>query len=139
MSDESLARIRPVDRKISAPIPLKKMAISIMSEIITVRHQREGGPLTQGDGKHPRQTDRRVNEPRVAIVILAAGTSSRLGRPKQLLELDGEPLIRWTVRHAIASLCERLFSSWAAGATRSPRPPGDSGQRTVINLDFAQG
>ena len=35
------------------------------------------------------------------IVILAAGSSGRFGRPKQLLELDGEILIRRVVRQAL--------------------------------------
>jgi xanthine dehydrogenase accessory factor len=30
----------------------------------------------------------------IAIAVLAAGASTRLGRPKQLVELDGEPLVR---------------------------------------------
>lgn len=33
-----------------------------------------------------------------AAVVLAAGASRRLGRPKQLLELEGEPLVRRTAR-----------------------------------------
>lgn len=33
-------------------------------------------------------------------VVLAAGGSTRLGRPKQLLELDGEPLVRRAARIA---------------------------------------
>jgi molybdenum cofactor cytidylyltransferase len=33
-------------------------------------------------------------------VVLAAGGSTRLGRPKQLLELDGEPLVRRAARRA---------------------------------------
>jgi molybdenum cofactor cytidylyltransferase len=43
-------------------------------------------------------------EPLVAIpaVILAAGASRRLGRPKQLVELAGESLLRRTVRAALA-------------------------------------
>ena len=38
---------------------------------------------------------------RVGAVILAAGASVRLGRPKQLLEIDGQPLV---VRAAEAAL-----------------------------------
>jgi len=37
----------------------------------------------------------------VAGVVLAAGTSSRLGRNKLLVELGGEPVVRRTVRNAI--------------------------------------
>lgn len=37
---------------------------------------------------------------RHGAVILAAGGSARLGRPKQLLELEGEPLVRRAARAA---------------------------------------
>ena len=37
---------------------------------------------------------------RTAIVILAAGGSRRLGQPKQLLRVLGEPLLRRVVRMA---------------------------------------
>lgn len=43
---------------------------------------------------------KRVCEP-VAGVVLAAGASSRLGRPKQLLPWRGEPLVRHVARTAI--------------------------------------
>ena len=42
----------------------------------------------------------RVN---VSGVILAAGASTRLGRPKQLLPFDGEPAIHVVARNALAS------------------------------------
>lgn len=35
------------------------------------------------------------------VAILAAGASRRLGRPKQLVELDGEPLVRRQCRAAV--------------------------------------
>jgi CTP:molybdopterin cytidylyltransferase MocA len=35
---------------------------------------------------------------RPAAAILAAGSSSRLGRPKQLVDVEGEPLLRRTAR-----------------------------------------
>lgn len=40
---------------------------------------------------------------RCGIVILAAGASTRLGTPKQLLELAGKPLLVRTVEAALAS------------------------------------
>ena len=43
-----------------------------------------------------------------ALVLLAAGASLRLGRPKQLLEVAGEPLIRRMARIATEA---RLFPS----------------------------
>jgi molybdenum cofactor cytidylyltransferase len=38
-----------------------------------------------------------VSEPSVAVIVLAAGSSSRLGRPKQLLPLSGRPLLERTL------------------------------------------
>ncbi|HEX7155473.1 MAG TPA: nucleotidyltransferase family protein [Thermoanaerobaculia bacterium] len=40
---------------------------------------------------------------RVVAIVLAAGTSSRLGRPKQLLSYGGQTLIRHAARTAIDS------------------------------------
>lgn len=40
-------------------------------------------------------------EPKIAGIVLAAGDSSRLGTPKQLLLWRGEPLIRHVVRLAL--------------------------------------
>jgi len=36
-------------------------------------------------------------------IVLAAGASKRLGRPKQLVEIDGEPLLRRAVERALAT------------------------------------
>lgn len=40
-------------------------------------------------------------------VVLAAGESARLGRPKQLLEWEGEPLVRRAARIALAAGARR--------------------------------
>ena len=40
---------------------------------------------------------------RIAVVILAAGSSSRLGRPKQLLPMHGSTLLRVIAREACAA------------------------------------
>ena len=41
--------------------------------------------------------------PRCGVVILAAGPSTRMGAPKQLLELGGQPLLLRAVEAALAS------------------------------------
>ncbi len=37
---------------------------------------------------------------KIAVIILAAGSSSRLGQPKQLLKINGETLLNRTIRFA---------------------------------------
>ncbi len=46
--------------------------------------------------------------PKVGLVILAAGASTRLGQPKQLLMYKGRSLLSHAVEVAIASLCQPI-------------------------------
>ena len=75
----------------------------------------------------------------VSGVILAAGRSSRLGRPKQLLPLAGEPLLNHTLRHAAASGLDELVLVLGNAAASIAAAITDVGQRTVVNPDFAAG
>ncbi len=44
-----------------------------------------------------------ISQKRVAAVILAAGKSSRMGAPKQLLEIEGQSLLRRTTQTVVAT------------------------------------
>lgn len=44
-----------------------------------------------------------------AAIVLAAGASTRLGHPKQLVRIDGESLLRRTTRLAIESGCSPVL------------------------------
>ncbi len=48
-------------------------------------------------------TPQRCLPPAHGAIVLAAGASARLGRPKQLIDVDGEPLLRRVTRWAIAT------------------------------------
>jgi molybdenum cofactor cytidylyltransferase len=46
---------------------------------------------------------------RCAAVVLAAGASTRLGQPKQLVRIDGESLLRRTARLALEAGCSPVL------------------------------
>ncbi len=57
----------------------------------------------------------------VAGLLLAAGAGSRMGRPKALVELDGEPLVRRGVRLLEAGGCRPVVAVLGAAAERVRR------------------
>jgi molybdenum cofactor cytidylyltransferase len=75
----------------------------------------------------------------VWAVVLAAGSSSRLGRPKQLLELGGEPLVDHVLRTAAMSRVEGTVVVLGHAADAIGARIGDFGQRTIVNPDHAAG
>jgi molybdenum cofactor cytidylyltransferase len=44
----------------------------------------------------------------IGIILMAAGSSSRMGRPKQLLPIEGEPLLVRSVKAAVGSKAHEL-------------------------------
>jgi molybdenum cofactor cytidylyltransferase len=79
--------------------------------------------------------------PTISTIILAAGRSSRLGRPKQLLDLGGQPVIAHVVDHALAAdLAEViLVLGHEADTIQSALGRRLEQLRVVINPDFADG
>jgi molybdenum cofactor cytidylyltransferase len=53
--------------------------------------------------QRPTEPKRAASGPQIAGIILAAGRSSRMGRNKLLLELDGKAILAHAVDHAIAA------------------------------------
>lgn len=75
----------------------------------------------------------------VWAVILAAGTSSRLGQPKQLLDLGGEPVLNHILRAAARSPLGGMILVLGHEAQAIGSAVGDFGQIPVFNPDFAEG
>ncbi len=75
----------------------------------------------------------------MAILLLAAGTSRRLGRPKQLVEIDGEPLLRRTCRVIGEAATAELFV--VTGAYRQEVQPLLAGHdcTEIYHADWAEG
>jgi molybdenum cofactor cytidylyltransferase len=73
-------------------------------------------------------------------IVLAAGTSSRFGRTKQLLELEGKPLVQYAVDAAVAAGLDEVVVVLGHDAERvrtSLRLPQNG--RTVLNLSYEAG
>ena len=64
---------------------------------------------------------------KIATVILAAGAASRMGQPKQLLEIGGQNLVQRTVQTVLAAQCRRMVVVTGAYA--------DQVQPTVRNMN----
>lgn len=72
----------------------------------------------------------------ITAAILAAGFSRRLGRPKQLLEYRGKPLLQWAIDAALAAdLHEVLIVLGEAAPLILPRI--DPGQARIVVNDRA--
>ena len=74
----------------------------------------------------------------VAAVILAAGASTRLGRPKQTLEIAGESLVERAVRVAEEAGCTPIIVVISSESDFGDRLQ-QRGCRIVVNPDAAQG
>jgi molybdenum cofactor cytidylyltransferase len=76
----------------------------------------------------------------VAAVILAAGTSRRLRRPKQTLPLRGRPLLQHVVDAAVgAGLADVVVVLGHASDKVEERIRFPAGVRTVMNEDYRSG
>ncbi len=77
--------------------------------------------------------------PRVAALVLAAGGSRRLGRPKLLLPYRGVPLLRRAVDAATAGGCDDVVVVLGADRERYTPLLAGSGARTAINPFYKEG
>ncbi|MGA9767959.1 MAG: nucleotidyltransferase family protein [Blastocatellia bacterium] len=75
----------------------------------------------------------------VGLVILAAGASTRLGRPKQLLMVDECSLLRRAIESALASVCQPIAVVLGAFATRLIEELIDLPAYVVINPHWEKG
>lgn len=75
----------------------------------------------------------------VAGVLLAAGTSSRMGRNKLLFELEGESVLRRAAKRALAGGLAPLLVVLGHEADRAGAELAGLECRTVLNPDYQSG
>ncbi len=80
----------------------------------------------------------RVWEPSAAI-ILAAGGAQRFGSPKQLLEIEGQPMIRRIVRLALAAGLDPVIVVCGAFANEVRQTLDGLSVECVVNPDWGAG
>jgi len=78
-----------------------------------------------------------------AGIILAAGLSTRFGRPKQLMALNGKPLIEWVVDACLNSRLDRIVVVLGENASQIASglslKYNDQRITTIINPQFKEG
>ncbi len=77
--------------------------------------------------------------PSVAIILLAAGASTRMGRPKLLLRYGSRSFLRHAAEVAAASICRPILVVLGAYANQLQSEIDDLPVRSVINERWADG
>lgn len=75
----------------------------------------------------------------ISGIVLAAGGSSRLGRPKQLLPYRGRPMIQHAAEAAAAVLDEAIIVLGHAAEEITSTLALPEGARTIVNPDWERG
>ncbi len=73
------------------------------------------------------------------IVILAAGESSRLGRPKQNLLYKGKSLLHWSIQSAVETGCQPIVVVTGANNLAVEAAMEQNNVEVVYNINWQQG
>lgn len=80
-----------------------------------------------------------MNDENYGIIILAAGSSSRMGRSKQLLPVNGEPLIRLSINVALNSGIKNVLIVLGSNAKEHREMIGGLPIQVTYNPAWQQG
>jgi xanthine dehydrogenase accessory factor len=138
LDEEQTRRVfAPVGLDLGAEQP-EEIAMSIVAEVCATLHGRRGGSL--------RERAEPIHQPGgeatggIGAIILAAGASTRMGQPKQLLPcFGGLSLLRRSAIQAIRSGCRPVVVVTGANAEESRGEVRNLPVQVVHNSDWASG
>src|SRR5437870_1805795 len=81
----------------------------------------------------------RIYEKNIGIILLAAGNSSRLGRPKQLLLNYGQTFLQYSLQIARASNVHSIIVVLGAHADTIKKEIGHTDAHVVVNAEWQEG
>ena len=79
------------------------------------------------------------SENKIGVVILAAGASTRLGKPKQLLRYHGKSLLQNAIDAAVSSAANTVLIVLGANADEITNEIDRSGISIIINTEWNEG
>src|SRR5215468_6125150 len=85
------------------------------------------------------QPIRKTDSSGVSAIILAAGSSQRMGRPKQLLPLGGKTLLEHVLSVVRSSNVDEIILVLGFAAEEIQRQIRTTGLVAIINPDYRQG
>jgi molybdenum cofactor cytidylyltransferase len=80
-----------------------------------------------------------MSPPAIGLIVLAAGASTRMGTPKQLLLYQGRSFVRHTVEVAVASICQPIIIVLGANAQRIKPEVSHFPVQIVENQQWSEG
>jgi xanthine dehydrogenase accessory factor len=122
----------PAGLDLGADAP-SEIALSIVAEIQAVLRRTTASALRSRYGRIHTGSDES------AVVILAAGGSRRLGRPKQLVEIEGQPLVRRAAEAALSAGSGSVHVIVGAEVVRVREALQDLPVELVINDAWKEG
>lgn len=122
----------PAGLDLGADAP-SEIALSIVAEIQAVLRRTTATALRNRQGRIHNGSDES------AVVILAAGGSHRLGRPKQLVEIEGQSLVRRAAEAALSAGTGSVHVVVGAEVPRVRKTLEDLPVELVINEAWKEG
>lgn len=80
-----------------------------------------------------------MEDERIIALILAAGSSSRMGKSKQLLHVDGQPLLRKTIETTLASQANSILVVLGDNSDSISKSISDMPVDCILNENWTEG